>query len=134
MKFDKVTSVDRGLSFILRDEAGTIWGSISSCYVSSNRGAFSRNYSNGFLIMSASVFNMNAKADTPQHLKMRTIAEATDASCKRRCEADRRFRDWIKTENLREKLITEAKCLREQLDEKGQMAAGNESIGSTRNR
>lgn len=113
MKFDKVCSIDRGLCFNLRDEDGTLWGRISSCFVSSQRGPFSRSYSNGFLSMSAIALNMNCKADTPEELRVRKVIEATDKSCRKRVDADRRFREWVKSENLREKVIQEAQRLRD---------------------
>lgn len=101
LKFDPVRSSGRGLSITLRKEDGEAAGLISSCFVSSNRGAFCSNLSPGYLTASASVFDLKTG-------KTVRVAEWTNSSCRRRVEADRAFRQWLRDENIRGRVMQAA--------------------------
>lgn len=101
LKFDQVRSSGRGLSITLRKEDGEPVGLISSCFVSSNRGAFCSNLSPGYLTASASVFDLKSG-------KTVRVAEWANSSCRRRAEADSTFRQWLRDENIRGQVMQAA--------------------------
>ena len=101
MKFVPIISAGLGLSLTLRNGEGEAVGLISSCFVSSNRGAFCTNLQSGYLTANASVFDMKSGVNVK-------VDEWVDSTCKVRADADRAFRKWIKDACMREKLITAA--------------------------
>lgn len=97
MKFDKITHISRGLFLVLRDENGKFAGAISSCFVSSNRGPFSRNLQDGYLTAQASY------AD--DRMKDMVILEMPETKCRTRSQADKAVREWIRSAGVRQQLL-----------------------------
>lgn len=116
MKFEPVCKQGRGLYIRLCNAQGEPVGSISSCYISSNRGPFSANLSKGYLTAKVSVFDMHTAREE-------CVMEFENSDCRTRQEADNVVREWIRTENVREKLIAAA------LELARQLACANEVAG-----
>lgn len=98
LKFDRMRYISRGLFLVLRDESENFVGAISSCFVSSSRGAFSRNLSDGYLTASASLADENGKDIV--------VLEMPATKCRTRAQADKAVRDWIRTAEVR-RILTE---------------------------
>lgn len=101
MKFDKMRKEGRGLSATLRNDSGQAVGMIHSCFVSSKRGAFSRNLEPGYLTAAAGVFDMK----TGENVK---VVDWSDSTCRLRVDADKAFRKWMRECGIRDKLIRAA--------------------------
>ena len=101
LRFDRIMYISRGLFLVLRDDQGKFVGAISSCFVSSNRGAFSRNLSDGYLTAQASLADENGKDVV--------LMVMPETKCRTRAAAYKAVREWIKGASVRDALLTAAR-------------------------